>query len=180
MRAKLERVLGRAMAQSSRLEMEDLARRYAAPLARYFRARVRPGADVDDLVQEVFLRLSARRQETEVESAESYLFAVAASVLTDNFRRSARRGGVHQLFDEGLHAEEDFSPERVYLGQEQLRVVETALLELPERTRIVFVLHRFEDMSYSQIARRLQVSVSAIEKHMSKALAHLAKRGRRW
>lgn len=167
------------MAQTNQAEIEDLARRYAAPLTRYFRSRVRAGADIDDLVQEVFLRLSSRRQDTEVASMESYLFTVAASVLTDNFRRTARRGGVHQLFDERVHAEEDFSPERVYLGQEQLRLVETALLELPERTRVVFVLHRFEDMSYSQIARRLQVSVSAIEKHMIKALAHLAKRGRR-
>lgn len=167
------------MAQPGKVEMEDLARRYAAPLSRYFRSRVRPGADIDDLVQEVFLRLSARRQDGPVISMESYLFTVAASVLTDSFRRTARRGGVHQPFDELLHAEEDFSPERVYLGQEQLRLVETALLELPERTRVVFALHRFEDMSYPQIARRLEVSVSAIEKHMIKALAHLARRGRR-
>ena len=65
----------------------------------------------------------------------------------------------------------------MFLGQEQLRVVERALHELPERTRVVFTLHRFEEMSYAQIARRLQVSVSAIEKHMIKALAHLARRG---
>ena len=56
-------------------------------------------------------------------------------------------------------------------------MLERALHELPERTRVVFALHRFEEMSYAQIARRLQVSVSAIEKHMIKALAHLARRG---
>jgi RNA polymerase sigma-70 factor (ECF subfamily) len=129
-------------------------------------------------VQEVFLRLAARRGGGTLETAENYLFTVAASVLSDNFRRAARRGGTHQLFDELQHAEEDFSPERVYLGQERLRVVEAALYELPERTRVVFVLHRFEEMSYAQIARRMKVSVSAVEKHMSKALGHLSRRGR--
>ena len=167
------------MTQASRVEMDEMARRYAVPLARYFRARVRSAADIDDMVQEVFLRLAARREGGTLEAPENYLFTVAASVLNDSFRRATRRGGAHQLFDEWLHAEEDFSPERVYLGREQLRVVETALHELPERTLVVFVLHRYEDMSYAQIARRLQVSVSAIEKHMIKALAHLTKRGRR-
>jgi RNA polymerase sigma-70 factor (ECF subfamily) len=166
------------MALTSGIEMDEMARRYAVPLARYFRARVRTVADVDDMVQEVFLRLAARRGGEVVETAENYLFTVAASVLNDSFRRAGRRGGDHQLFDEHKHAEEDFSPERVYLGQERLRLVETALYELPERTRIVFVLHRFEEKSYAQIARQLQVSVSAIEKHMSKALSHLSKRGR--
>ncbi|KQW68157.1 hypothetical protein ASE17_06775 [Phenylobacterium sp. Root77] len=166
------------MTQTSSVEMDEMARRYAVPLARYFRARVRSAADIDDMVQEVFLRLASRREGGALDAPENYLFTVAASVLNDSFRRAARRGGAHQLFDERLHAEEDFSPERLYLGQEQLRVVETALHELPERTRVVFVLHRYEEMSYSQIARRLEVSVSAIEKHMSKALAHLSKRGR--
>ncbi|HVK40909.1 MAG TPA: sigma-70 family RNA polymerase sigma factor [Phenylobacterium sp.] len=166
------------MALTSGIEMDEMARRYAVPLARYFRARVRTAADIDDMVQEVFLRLAARRGGGTLETAENYLFTVAASVLSDNFRRAARRGGTHQLFDELQHAEEDFSPERVYLGQERLRVVEAALYELPERTRVVFVLHRFEEMSYAQIARRLKVSVSAVEKHMSKALGHLSRRGR--
>lgn len=160
-------------------QMDEMARRYAAPLARYFRARVRSAADIDDMVQEVFLRLAARRGGGALEAPENYLFTVAASVLNDSFRRAARRGGTHAEFDEALHAEADFSPERLFLGQERLRMVERALHELPERTRVVFVLHRFEEMSYAQIARRLQVSVSAIEKHMIKALAHLARRGGR-
>ena len=164
------------MAPKGDANMDEMARRYAAPLARYFRARVRSAADIDDMVQEVFLRLAARKGAT-LEAPENYLFTVAASVRNDSFRRAARRGGTHALFDERLHAEADFSPERMFLGQEQLRVVERALHELPERTRVVFTLHRFEEMSYAQIARRLQVSVSAIEKHMIKALAHLARRG---
>lgn len=119
------------MTLKSGIEMDEMARRYAVPLARYFRARVRSAADIDDMVQEVFLRLAARRRDSAVDTPENYLFTVAASVLNDSFRRAARRGGAHQLFDEQLHADEDFSPERVYLGQEQLRIVVRALHELP-------------------------------------------------
>ncbi|MDF2900426.1 MAG: Sigma-70 region 2, partial [Phenylobacterium sp.] len=65
------------MALTSGIEMDEMARRYAVPLARYFRARVRTAADIDDMVQEVFLRLAARRGGGTLETAENYLFTVA-------------------------------------------------------------------------------------------------------
>lgn len=62
-------------------QIDDLARRLGGPLARYFGARVRGGVDIEDLVQEVFLRL-ARRSETEpIESLEGYVFVIANSKL---------------------------------------------------------------------------------------------------
>ena len=46
----------------------------------------------------------------------------------------------------------------------------------PDRTREIFLLNRLEGLSYTQIAARFAVSVKAIEKQMSKALAHLRRR----
>jgi len=160
---------------------DDLARRLHAPLARYFGARARPGMDVEDMVQEVFLRLARRVGDAPVEAVEGYVFAIAASVLTDTYRRAGRRlPAVHGDADltNTLALAEDRSPERVLLGQEELAAVERALRELPERTRFAFVLSRYEELSYQEIARRLGVSVSAVEKHMMRALAHLARRRR--
>lgn len=162
-------------------QVDDIARRFRAPLARYFGARTRRGADVDDLVQEVFLRLARRADDTPVEMVEGYIFAVANSVLMDSHRRAARR--LPEAFgasdDLGARAQpEERSPERIVLGQEELAAVERALLELPERTRIVFALNRYEEHTYQEIAASLGVSVSAVEKHMMRALAHLARRRR--
>ena len=75
------------MAPKGDANMDEMARRYAAPLARYFRARVRSAADIDDMVQEVFLRLAARKGAT-LEAPENYLFTVAASVLNDSWLSS--------------------------------------------------------------------------------------------
>jgi len=156
-------------------KIDDLARRLGGPLARYFGARVRRGVDVDDLVQEVFLRL-ARRTETEpVERLEGYVFAIANSVLTDTFRRDGRRIPQGGSSDQLAPTPDDRSPERIYLAREEIDRVERGLRELPEKTRFVFVLNRYEDLSYSQIARQLGVSVSAVEKHMMRALAHLTR-----
>jgi RNA polymerase sigma factor (sigma-70 family) len=50
------------------------------------------------------------------------------------------------------------------------------LRELPDRTRTIFILARLEDMKHSEIAQRLGISVSAVEKQLTKGLAYLALR----
>jgi RNA polymerase sigma factor, sigma-70 family len=164
-----------------RAQVDEVARRFAAPLKRYFGARVRPGVDVDDLVQEVFLRLARRAEGGDLQAIEGYVFAVANSVMTDSYRSAARRLPAGYDAETGLEARtdaEERSPERILLGREELAAVERALLELPERTRIVFALNRYEDFTYQEIAASLSLSVSAVEKHMMRALAHIARRRR--
>jgi RNA polymerase sigma-70 factor (ECF subfamily) len=59
------------------------------------------------------------------------------------------------------------------LDREALQVVVSAIEGLPTRTRDVFVLHRFEEMTCSGIAEQLGMSISAVEKHIMKALRAL-------
>ena len=79
----------------------------------------------------------------------------------------------HVGYDEDQHAIEDFSPERVLLAREQVAMVRTVLERLPERVRAAFVLHRFDELGYAEIAKRLGVSVSSIEKYISQAMKEL-------
>lgn len=153
-----------------------LHRRYSPALRAYFHKRAPAHADPDDLVQDVFARLAGRSHPEAIRHAEGYLFQTAANVLRDQSRRdSARRTGAHDAFDETLHGGEDFSPERVYEGREVVAALLDALDALPERTRAVFVLQRFDGLRYGDIAASLGISVSSVEKHMMKALAHVAR-----
>ena len=128
----------------------------------------------EDLVQEVFLRLSRRGQVKEIEDLEAYLFQTAASVVVDSHRKSATRHATfHVEYDETAHAPSEFSSERILAGKQDLDRVLTGLRELPERTRHVFMLSRFEHFRHAAIARKLGISVSAVEKHLVRALAHL-------
>lgn len=157
--------------------LEALSRAYRSPLTSFFRKRIADRSDVDDLVQEVFVRLARRGDLSRIQQIEGYLFQTAASILRDRVRRRAvRRYDVHEPFDERAHAGEFFSPERVLQGRQEVAEVVAALHELPERTRAIFALHRFEELAYGEIARRLGISVSAVEKHMMKAIAHLSRR----
>jgi len=145
-------------------------------LKRYFRARIKNDGEVEDLVQEVFTRVAARKEGGQVEHLDRYLFQTASSVLADRARNMrAKRADLHVEFDPDHHSATDIDPHRTLSGREDLRAVTSALLVLPARTRTVFVLHRLEGRKYREIAIQLGISVSAVEKHMARAVLHLAR-----
>jgi RNA polymerase sigma factor (sigma-70 family) len=155
----------------------ELDRRYRVPLIRYFGKRIREAYDVDDLVQEVFIRLVRQAALESVVQIDSYVFQTAANVIRDRARRqAARHHREHDELQESTLPTNDLSPERVLLGSEQLDVAIAALEELPDNTRRVFVLCRYEGMRQEEIAAHLGMSVSGVRFHMDKAKAHLARR----
>lgn len=161
--------------------IDRLARRYSAALSRYFERRVAHPADVPDLMQDVFLRLSRLENSGGIERPESYLFATAASALKDRARRdAARMRQAHESFDDSAHGGSDFSPARVLEGRQGVERLQQALTELPERTRDAFVLRVFEEQKMAEVARCLGISVRAAEKHCAKALAHVARALEDW
>jgi RNA polymerase sigma-70 factor (ECF subfamily) len=151
-----------------RPEQEDVQR---AALRSYFRKRVPPN-DVEDLIQEVFVGLYSRRSAEPIENPEGYLFTVASNTLLRKRRTDARRWAAADELS-NLSWVEAITPERILAGRERLDAAMLALRALPDRTRHVFLLHRFEDMTYRAIASQIGISVSAVEKHMMNALRAL-------
>jgi RNA polymerase sigma-70 factor (ECF subfamily) len=127
------------------------------------------------MVQDVFTRIVARDSSEPVEHLGGYIMKTAASVLADRGRRRvSRQAESHIVFDADLHGDEDVDPERVLSGKQELNAATAALLSLPERTRTVFVLRRLEGYRFREIAEHLGISVSAVEKHMVRAVRHLS------
>jgi RNA polymerase sigma factor (sigma-70 family) len=154
----------------------DSLQSYVPGLRRYFSKRV-PAREIDDLVQEVFVRIQAHREGPPIQHLDRYLFTVAASVLTDHARRRAvRHETAHETLKETHSLIEELTPERVLLDREALERVVAAIESLPARTQEVFVLHRFEEMTGTSIADQLGMSLSAVEKHIMKALKVLRER----
>jgi RNA polymerase sigma factor (sigma-70 family) len=154
--------------------LRDLGTNFRTSLQRYFARRVRNEGEIEDLVQEVFLRLLKRGGMADMEHLHGYMFQTARSVLADHLRRRRIfRTDDHEEFDESAHGGLHASPEDALLGRERLARATALLLELPERTRVIFVLRRLEGMRYDDIALHIGVSVSAVEKHMQRAVAHL-------
>ncbi|WP_336966591.1 sigma-70 family RNA polymerase sigma factor [Sphingobium aquiterrae] len=156
---------------------EDDALSAFVPALRRYIAKRAPAGDVDDLVQDVLLRMHVRGAGDSIGNIEGYLFQVASSVLTDRARRDqVRHRGAHCELTENFHPVEELTPERVLKGREDVGRLIDALETMPETTRDVFVLHRFEEMSYDAIADHMGISPSAVGRHIMKAVRFLAER----
>lgn len=79
-------------------------------------------------------------------------------------------------YDDSVHGVAGFTPERVLSGKREFEQLIEALAELPERTRQIFVLYHLENLRQKEIANRLGMPVSTLEKHLARANKHLLKR----
>jgi RNA polymerase sigma factor (sigma-70 family) len=159
---------------SERTAIEAISLRFRSALVGYFQRRTRDAAEAEDLAQEVFLRILRRGNVAGLHDVRAYLFEIAASVLVDRLRRGiVRHRWDHEVLDPQAQVGEDFSSERILMGQQSLDRVAVALLELPERTRTIFMLHRLDGVRSADVAIRLGISISAVEKHMVRAVTHL-------
>ena len=153
-------------------ELRGLMAAYGPGLRRYFRKRA-PAHEVDDLVQNVFLKMQARSAAEPVADIERYLFRIAATVLIDGHREDPLHLRRHEALHEGIEPIDALSPERILLGAEALDRIMAVLQALPPRTSEAFILHRFEEMTYDAIARRMGISKSGVEKLIMRALDRL-------
>jgi RNA polymerase sigma-70 factor (ECF subfamily) len=149
----------------------------------FFLRRVKDRSQAEDLTQEVLLRVIRASDVGQIEHADSYVFRVAINLLRDRRRQMLRTGSATFVpIDEALAGElesqlvEDRSPERVLLIEESLADAMRALAELGELTRNIFILFRLENMKHKDIAALYGIGQSTVEKHVMKAVLHLATR----
>jgi RNA polymerase sigma factor (sigma-70 family) len=144
-------------------------------LVRFLSRRLRCLFTARDLTQEVYLRLGRAGGDEAIENPRAMVFRIAANLATDHVRVQGRRAELLQEANGLLWDQEDeISPERQVLAKEELLRIAAALSGLPERTRRIFYLNRFEGVTQSEIALRLGISRTSVEKHMRRAWACVA------
>jgi len=148
---------------------------YGPALRRYFLRRAEPG-DVDDLVQDVFLRLQARGATAHIENVEGYLFRTAANVLGHRRRRVSWIWGRQEDPESYEGPADELSPERILIGKETLDAMLATLRELPPRCATAFMLFRVEQLPQEVIARRMGISLRAVEALVQRATKRIYER----
>lgn len=146
-------------------------------LGRFFRARLGVQGDVEDLLQDLYLKVSAIEPGHEVRDPRAYLYRLASNLMMDRWRsarRTAARDGAWRQVAHRIGVTEDMddapSAEAVVASRERLAALMAALPSLPEKTQRVFRMHKFEGVSYADVASTLGISRSSVEKHMMEAL----------
>jgi RNA polymerase sigma factor (sigma-70 family) len=154
-----------------------LFNKYRGSLHRYLTTLLGSNDDAAELVQETYFRLLRHGCMVEVEAqARAYLFQTATNLARDLHRRAmTHRSRDHVPLDDSIEAE-GFEPEREVTWNQALATVKESIKELPRRTRQVYLLSRFGNLTYPQIAARLGISTRTVERKMVEAIDHLSAR----
>jgi RNA polymerase sigma factor (sigma-70 family) len=151
-----------------------LHERFATPLRRFFRSYRLNAADVEDLTQEVFVRLAGPNAQADLRKPQSFVFTLALNLVRDRARRLHIKALPKSVAVETLSLTCDRPTPDQYLELEQcLQRVGQVLSDLKPAARKAFLMHRIHGESHAQIATKMQISVSMVEKHIMAAVASL-------
>jgi RNA polymerase sigma-70 factor, ECF subfamily len=137
----------------------------------------------EDLAQEAFARLYAKRHQYEPAARFStYLWRVALNLCYDELRRLKRRPETSlESFDTeepfsilDAHAAVETTPESEIQNREQAELVREALQKLPEHYRAVVVLRHYEDLKFREIADVLDIPEGTVKSRMAEGLQQLS------
>ncbi len=162
----------RVPVQPGGVTLGELYRVEAPRLLRYVEHRTGERHAALDLVHDAFARLAGVGSLSELINPAAYLQRITRNLLVDRARRSAP---VTLVGLEEWDAQAPAAQEETLAAEDLLQRYEDAVAGLPERTRTIFLLHRADDLTYRQIARRLGVTVWTVEYHMKRAILHLAR-----
>lgn len=152
-----------------------------ADLIRHFRARLRSDAAAEDLVQDIYLKISAPR-ESEIGNPAAYLFRLGDNLMLDRLkvqRRAGRRDAQWRETytsgpDEGV--DESSAADAVADARQRLARIIEVVNELPPPVREAFRLHKLEGLTHAETARAMNVSRSSVEKYMMTCLKRILAR----
>ena len=142
-------------------------------LIRFFRRSGR--SDVEDLRQDVYMRVCDAAMEQIPHPAKPFVLAVARNLLIDRVRRE------HIVSIEAVEnldalniATDDPGPDQNLMAREELRRLQLALDKLPRRLRAPVVMRKIDGLSRREIAQRLGVSEKTVEKQLTQGVRALA------
>jgi RNA polymerase sigma factor (sigma-70 family) len=153
-------------------------------LLHFIRKRVDDEGDAEDILQDVFYELTeAYRLMKPIEQVGAWLYRVARNRIIDRFRKrrpaaevplNANEEGALRFED--LLPSPDAGPEALYARSVLLDELDTALEELPEEQRDVFIAHEMDGRSFKQLAEETGLSVNTLLSRKHYAILHLRRR----
>ena len=161
------------MTAADRVNLESVFLETRKDLERVVRRRIRSPDTVTDLVHDVWMKCQrAAIDFPDRQEARAYLLRMASNLAIDHERVEGRRtvilgelASASQLLGEGAA-----SPEAYAMASDMARQIEQVLAKLPKLTRQMFILVRLHGMNHREVAERLGVSKSLVDKYVLQAL----------
>lgn len=157
------------------LDITSLYQLYRHELVNHLFRMVNCYETAQDLAQESYLILARSASVAVIDQPRGFLYRTASNLALDHLRHNkiiARHANLAATADEPKQA----STEAEIAKKQWRSLLAAAVDELPPRCKDAFILHKIHGLSYREVAHRLGVSESAVEKHIAKGLLHCRNR----
>ena len=143
-------------------------------LTRFAQKYVKDFETAKEVVQEAFISLWEKRESIDLSKPVKSYLTTSIYNKSLNYLRDNKKFNRDILSFENLYplADHDRGGDKL-VAAELDKKIKDAIQELPEKCREIFVLNRYQDLKYQQVADKLQISVKTVETQMSKALQHM-------
>jgi len=159
--------------QGDAAAFEQIYRSYVRELCSFAAYYLKSTDTAKDIVQNVFLILWERRNSIRIEGClKTYLFTSVRNLCINFLKHQTVHRTSMDVYSQ-LFIIQTATPHELAVQQEFDTTLTHALEKIPERSRIVFILNRFFNMKYAEIADILEISVKTVDAHMVKAVQSL-------
>jgi len=151
---------------------QTIYRNQAESLRNFLYYKLGDFQQAEDLTQEAFGKLWVNCAKVVTQKAKAYLFTIGKNLFLNQLKHQK----IVFEFEDIRHRQESNLTPQFLLEEEEFRQrLQSAISDLPEGQRLVFLMSRIDKKRYSEIAKELEISVKAVEKRMHHALVSLRK-----
>ena len=168
------------MREDLRQTLSTLYLEQRSALLRFLTTRVRNPELAEDILQDLYLKLMRTNLPEEIGNPSGFLFRMAANLSLDHIRKNKRARLRDQAWVD-TYSEKSGSEyvadlpdaDAAITGQQRLAALKARLESLSPKAREAFIRHKFDGLSYQQVADEMGISIGTVGKHIGKALKHI-------
>jgi RNA polymerase sigma-70 factor (ECF subfamily) len=148
-------------------EFQTIFNEWHKPIRNFIYFRCGDVELAEDITQDTFIKLWENRSRIDKATVKAYLYKIAQNNTINHLKRQQLQ---YKFRKQGVNDRDYDTPEKLAEMNQYEQRLQDVIALLPEGGREVFLMNRIEDLTYQEIADRLNLSVKAIEKRMSKVL----------
>jgi RNA polymerase sigma-70 factor, ECF subfamily len=151
-------------------EFSALYRATLAPLRRYLTRLLGNAGEAQDVAHDAYMRVYPSLADHSARRPEALLYTAARRLAINRLKRRSISPLARDAFIPEMSASTEPGVEQQVMARQELEILEEAISELPDGCRVVLLLCKIEQLSHREIAERLAIAVSTVEKQHARAL----------
>lgn len=172
----IEKELIHGLKRGESRAFDEIYHLYSRRVYRFAYSFLKNKTDSEEIVQEVFFRIwKSRKKIIEYYSLKSFLFTISYNIIIDKFRERIKEKKYSEFLKENAKTSDSETDKKIEFSDLN-ELYNNAIEHLPRRRKMIYKMHRFDGLSYNEIAKKLEISTKTVENQMASALKYIRRK----